>query len=167
MWITTTWTTWIWLPVRHVFRLFGAKHWNGAKVTVLPRCFHSTSMFTVFFTLFCKCFSLNFPQNFLLIVCLNVKMVKLWEFQAFLNYSEFLAISYFPKLNVECSIRGDLLTFEGGGGGGGVGGGDLLLEGNFFLGSLCARFFSYPITMYDIYFATLSLNSQIFFFNSL
>jgi hypothetical protein len=54
-----------------------------------------------------------------------------------------------------------------GGGGGGVGGGDLLLEGNFFLGSLFARFFSYPITMYDIYFATLSLNSQIFFFNSL
>ena len=53
-------------------------------------------------------------------------------------------------------LGADQLTFEGGGGG------DLLLAGNFFLGSLCARFFFYPITMYNFFFATLSFAAFFF-----
>ena len=39
------------------------------------------------------------------------------------------------------------------------GGGDLLLEGNFFLESLCARFFSLSITMYSTIYHSLFRSS--------
>jgi hypothetical protein len=75
------------------------------------------------------------------------------------------------NISNKIKLGADQLTFEGEGGGGGVGGGGgggggviYCWQGIFFLGSLCARFFFYPITMYD--FFLLHFLSQHFFFNS-
>ena len=54
-------------------------------------------------------------------------------------------------------LGADHLTSDGGGGRG-----DLLLAGNFFLGSLCARYFFPTHHQVRFFFATLSFATVVF-----